>query len=350
MKSFSLVRALAVIGALLLLPSISFAQGGGGNVGNGGDGYEAGFRYLGSLIRQWIETGALQLDVRGISKSVDWGDVVEAIDHVPVQFTHEELTAQGSEPRVCKNYPDQDRQKRKIECNFEMWDRLPADQKLAVVFHEYLGVTGYESNEGKYSNYPLSSQLIGITANNQNQGIAKYLETAAEAGDKTPRQAAPMAVVNWLRSIMKNGTSLVARPDGNIVFQDDSGMDLSGRYLPNGDYFLKGIIGKIKSQKLGEESLSVRMHSPCGPSAIFSMVWNSEIGIKAISGERNCMYQSTGGPTRTESVIEADGSVHIEKYEVMSGSSGGDIKIEINGTLYRNHYVSPKFKAQTDQN
>jgi len=349
MKFHSAFKLFTILSAFLLLPSISFAQGGGGSVGNGGDGYEAEFRYLGSLIRQWIETGALHLDVRGVSKKVNWSDVVAAINYVPVQFTHEVLTAQGSEPRVCKNYPNSDVQQRKIECNFEMWDRLPANQKVAVVFHEYLGATNYEDNNGKYSNYPLSSQLIGITLIDQNQGISKYLESAQDT-DGAPAQAAPTAILNWLRSIMKNGTSLVAHPDGSLEFEDDSEFHLLGKYLPNGDYFLNGHISTIGSQKLGDEILSIRMHSGCGPTAILSMVWNVEVGIKAISGEQGCMKQSTSGPSETESVIEADGSVHIEKYEVRVGSAGSDIKIRVNGTLYRNQYVSPRFKAQAEQN
>jgi|GEM_PF-6907095 len=123
----------------------------------------AEFWYLATSVRDWInDVRASGSSLNVFSKTVNWNRVIEAIDHVSVEFTQNSLTVDGREPKVCKNYPNQDRLKRKIECNYEMWNAQSANQKITVVFHEYLGITGYESNVGEYSEYPISSQMIGM--------------------------------------------------------------------------------------------------------------------------------------------------------------------------------------------
>lgn len=341
------MKSLCLALILCLLPSLSFAQG---NVGNGGGGYEPEFKYLGGVLIQWIRLGALNLDTRKISKKINWNEILTAIETIPFEFTDRELTVYDSTPRACKNYPNPDPSLRKIECNYKAWDAVPNSQKLAVVFHEYLGATDYETNLGKYSSYPLSSQLIGITlgSDKDTPSISDYLESVQHEGG-TEVRVAPAAILQWVRLFLHKGSSLLVRPNGVISLTGNSHernqTHLEGEYLTNGDYQIKGVFyEKITSTMIGEDRLTMRQSGGgCGTTFSLTLIWDEKIGLKSVTALSNCAYQSDGGPTLARTEIQQDGSVKIEKYEKTWGVSGPIIKIWVNDQLYHMNYLSPKF-------
>ncbi|MGK5087961.1 hypothetical protein WDW86_10415 [Bdellovibrionota bacterium FG-2] len=65
--------------------------------------------------------------------------------------------------RTCVNFSDE----KLIRCNNDRWNKTEGQKTYGVVFHEYLGILGYESNNGDYSQYPVSSAIMPVIYSTQ---------------------------------------------------------------------------------------------------------------------------------------------------------------------------------------
>jgi hypothetical protein len=144
----------------LMLPSVALAQGSGSH-GGGEDGVFKSIRdEVGSWIKKNTELGQLEskLELKSISGATLQTSFEQAVKDVgeKVIFTHEEIQF-GENSRICKN------QYLTITCNINAWNNTRGDTRYMIVFHEYLGIAGIETNvETDYSRYPISSKILGF--------------------------------------------------------------------------------------------------------------------------------------------------------------------------------------------
>ncbi len=142
------------------------AQGGSGSVGGGG-GDEIEFVYMGNAIKQWLKTENLNHTLGeklGMSDQAA-GELTSKYEKAMQQvanrlaFSNEAIMVEGL-PRVCKREVGTSDQA-KIQCDRNEWRKLLIGVKFGIVFHEYLGIAGYEPNQNSYSDYPISPKLVG---------------------------------------------------------------------------------------------------------------------------------------------------------------------------------------------
>jgi hypothetical protein len=330
---------------ILTLGAPSFAQS--GHIGNGGSGGEPTFTHLKDLLVQWIELGALNIDVRKSPKPLNWKNITAAMQSVPVQFdpSTKPLTVGNSRDRACKNYPNLDPKQRYIECNLILWNEIAPSDQLAVVFHEYLGVLEYESNDGEISQYPLSSQLLGIMDGDQDS-INQQLEKNGLDSDSI--QTAPNAILTFVQTIsVKEKSNLVVNPNGTFDLQISDSFyshhEFKGGYLKNGDYVINADgVDKLKGT-IGSETIEIRQ--PHCESWRMILIWNASIGIKSIQATTGCAFGNFNhGYTTEKTEAHADGSVSINHGITNLKPNPHPIHIRINSTEYENNYVSPIFK------
>ncbi len=146
----------------------------GGDIGNGGNGNEAVFSGIARELLDWVNKNEalgsldekLNLNKNGVEASTFTGEFGDAVSNVNIQFTDEAVTIDNV-PRTCVNFQLQ----ALIRCQNGQWDQTDVRVRYAVVFHEYLGYLGYESNDGDYSRYPISSQILSFLFSTQKYEI-----------------------------------------------------------------------------------------------------------------------------------------------------------------------------------
>jgi|GEM_PF-6385502 len=163
-------KILLAFSLVLALPA--YAQH---ETGNGGGteielrALQSDFRNLSYTLLDWVQISAknqtlaqkLHLDERlpPATLLTLLTEIINSKD-VSVSFTRDVLTVdvghQQSEPRICINRPEA----QTIRCNADLWKQSPAPIHYAIVLHEYLGLLGYETNEGVISQYPYSKHVL----------------------------------------------------------------------------------------------------------------------------------------------------------------------------------------------
>lgn len=127
---------------ILALPLVSFAAKAGNEVGNGGDGYSQEFISLG---RSMLERMRQNPDPRVANLEA----LSEAVEKTNVS-TKNQLELAGAEVDAI-NYPETKR----IELSRARWKGYNAEEKAALVLHEYLGIANIEDKHyqvsGSYS-------------------------------------------------------------------------------------------------------------------------------------------------------------------------------------------------------
>lgn len=159
-------RRMAALGLAMLLTNWGAqAQ----STGSNGGGQDVAFKRIRNEISNWIvknaEIGKLEskLRLKGIS-GVELKDrLLAAVEGVgdKILFNHEKIVFRDEEAgkenvRVCKN------EYAEITCNIGEWEGIRDGRlKYAIVFHEFLGVAGLETNQGTpYSRYPISPEIM----------------------------------------------------------------------------------------------------------------------------------------------------------------------------------------------
>ncbi len=238
----------------------SFAQS--GNVGNGGVGGEPTFSHLRDLLVQWIELGAVNIDVRKSAKKVDWQEILDGmLNTVTVEFdpSSKKIQIDNSEDRACGNHTQDATSSGWIRCNLDLWKQTPEKDQLAVVFHEYLGALGYEPNSGGFSKYPLSSQLLGLVLDDQNSIKTHWTEKSI---DVDSIQKTPTSILQFVLSLQNRKSILDVKANGSFsLFAPAdyySQTALTGNFLKNGDYLLLGNVAKKLTGVIGKESLKIK--------------------------------------------------------------------------------------------
>jgi hypothetical protein len=160
-----------VLSSFITALACSSGWAGGEKVGNGGGG-EVEFASIRSELAAWVKAryddGTLDKKL-GLSESgtkVTSADLFLgfglAVNHVGsnVIFQDDPIRISGSSTapagRICGNSSNPAR----IVCNNALWNASSPQIKYAIVFHEYLGVAGIETNQGEYSLYPISKNIV----------------------------------------------------------------------------------------------------------------------------------------------------------------------------------------------
>jgi hypothetical protein len=138
------------------------------STGSNGGGDDVVFKQHRNELAGWVaknqEVGRLSSKLKlqtltGAELQARFADAAAKVGE-RIVFNHERIVfvdRQGRENvRVCKNEIDT------ITCNIEEWRGLKDGRlRYAIVFHEYLGIAGIETNqETPYSQYPISSQIL----------------------------------------------------------------------------------------------------------------------------------------------------------------------------------------------
>jgi hypothetical protein len=139
------------------------------STGSNGGGQDVAFKRIRNEISNWIvknaEIGKLESKLRlqvisGPELRTRYLKAVEAVGE-KILFNHEKIVFRDEETgqenvRVCKN------EESRITCNIDEWDGIRDGRlKYAIVFHEFLGVAGLETNQGTpYSRYPISPEIM----------------------------------------------------------------------------------------------------------------------------------------------------------------------------------------------
>ncbi len=208
---------------LFLLMSISCFAKGGGDVGNGGDGYSLEFVSFGqSLIRHWDElqlSSTLRISKEAFSSALAKAHVYSTADALFV----------GQVEVDAKNYPfcEEKNPNPSVPCgqiliNRIRWDVLMRDpvRKMALVLHEYLGVLGV--NGQRFDDfYEVTSQAlepIRTIFSNQRRVNLNFACTIEGWDAKSNRPYVITEVDTYTESSPRVGFSAKQKNDGAFDF------------------------------------------------------------------------------------------------------------------------------------
>jgi hypothetical protein len=151
----------------LLQVSNAFAQG-GGHAGNGG-GNEILFHNLSEKISEWLTknlaNSELEKKLHLNGMSVTGESLVKAYQSAVADTPDVKFIPASKLAEECSK---QDLGACIIRCNSDLFDEAKGKIQFAIVFHEYLGVAGIESNGtsdlSSYSRYPISQYILNFVA------------------------------------------------------------------------------------------------------------------------------------------------------------------------------------------
>jgi hypothetical protein len=149
---------------LSMFISLSAFASGGIEGGNGGDICEDRFKVVRDDIASWISNGgSTGLTLPGdISISQYNGKMLSEIKGAQLSCVDQEITVDGAE-KTCKNFVDTQNVPQ-IVCNAERFMATSEADQYVLVHHEYAGLSGFEINKGKDSQYSISNQITGYLA------------------------------------------------------------------------------------------------------------------------------------------------------------------------------------------
>ena len=151
-------RIAELLALAFMLPSAALAQASGSH-GGGEDGV---FKNIRNETSTWLQKNA---EIKGLDRKLELNSMngwellakyQQAVSDVgeKLVFNHDKIVF-GDNVRICKN------ENKTITCNIDEWNSSHGDTRFMIVFHEYLGVAGIETNvEVDYSKYPISSKLL----------------------------------------------------------------------------------------------------------------------------------------------------------------------------------------------
>ncbi len=160
------MKTIMKIGMLALLGTISlnnaFAQE---HVGNGG-GEDGVFKSIRNEISVWMKRSyqlneldqKLELsDQSTINLYQRYSQAVKSVGE-RIVFNHHPILFNGG-VKICKN----NSKTKMITCNIDEWNAARGDTRYMIVFHEYLGIAGIETNvQLNYSSYPISPNILAF--------------------------------------------------------------------------------------------------------------------------------------------------------------------------------------------
>lgn len=157
MKKIKIAELMSVVGMMTIAgpSSTAFAQDYG--VRNGGDVLERRFNEISGDLREWIlKGGAQNLHFpEGVQRSDYEQKMLSVMSDYSVSFTNNTIVVNEVE-KDCQNIPE----KKIIECNIARFKGASESDQYVIVHHEYAGLAGIETNDGKArSNYLISSQI-----------------------------------------------------------------------------------------------------------------------------------------------------------------------------------------------
>lgn len=155
MKTKNTKVMMMLIALALSIGASSQAQDFGGK--NGGDVQEKRFNLIAQDIKEWISKGgAKKLALpENVSLEKYESSMLQVIVSYGVSFTSDVIIVNGVE-KDCENIPSLNL----IRCNIERFKNASESDQYVITHHEFAGLAGLESNEGKVrSDYTLSSQI-----------------------------------------------------------------------------------------------------------------------------------------------------------------------------------------------
>jgi hypothetical protein len=163
----------------------------GGSEGGNGGGGEIEFVSIRAEISEWIDArlldGTLSRKLGLAAVGLEAGSfhaLYERYEKTPVVFQDAPivLTGYSTAPagRICGN----DANPARIACNNANWALASAQIKYAIVLHEILGVAGVESNQGEYSQYPISRSILGYIGRSEKSEIGTARRLAVELRER----------------------------------------------------------------------------------------------------------------------------------------------------------------------
>lgn len=176
------MKLLLVILSLLFLHSSNvFAAKQGQDKGNGGDICENKMRNITNDIESWLlndEYVGIKLP-SNLSESAYKRGMQNAVRTSLLSCTTGKVFV-GYAEKTCKNFRD-NRGIARIVCNFDRFLKTDEKEKYRLMHHEFAGVAGFESNNGRESSvYRISNQVgdflqkeevlkLGIKTENQSE-------------------------------------------------------------------------------------------------------------------------------------------------------------------------------------
>lgn len=162
---FKMNSLVLLIFTLAAIPS--YAQH---ETGNGG-GEEVEFVAIADEVQTWLADSLkdgtlaekLKLDeVRIDGKEITAQEVYDKYAQarkdvgVRLKFSKNHISFNEND-RICSNH---DEPEKHIQCSIPEWRAISNVIRYTIVFHEYLGIARLEKNEGDYSTYPISKNLV----------------------------------------------------------------------------------------------------------------------------------------------------------------------------------------------
>ncbi len=164
------IKKILVLLMVSILPILSYAQGGGGKVGGGGDASELTVNEIRVDLLKWIsEGGAKKLKFKdGISREQYEEQMSRILQpkKVIIGFLEKDsetdvelqVSVDGS-PKTCRGFQSMYTGRLHIICNISRFENTSDEGQYKLIHHEYAGLAGLESNEGAASDYYLTEQL-----------------------------------------------------------------------------------------------------------------------------------------------------------------------------------------------
>ena len=225
MKNLKLMMTLTLIMSSLT----SFAQGGGGKVGGGGDASELTVNEIRVDILKWIaEGGSKKLKFQDGMTSEQYNEQMNRVlqsKKVIIGFvekdseTDEELqvSVDGS-PKTCRGFQSLNTRRLHILCNISRFEKTSEEGQYKLIHHEYAGLAGLESNEGAASDYYLTEQLsqAGFKRNG-----SVFHETATIKERGTNREIIFSQNKTSMKFTLKQGASLEELSKINFKINDE---------------------------------------------------------------------------------------------------------------------------------
>ena len=148
-----------ILSLMMLMGANAFAQVEHGN-GGGEDGIFKGIRNeVGDWLSKNNALGVLskKLELKNITSEILLNSFNQSTKDVgdKIIFNHDEIRFENN-IRICKN----DQVTKIITCNLDEWSKTKGDTRYMIVFHEYLGIAGIETNVAEYSTYPISPKIL----------------------------------------------------------------------------------------------------------------------------------------------------------------------------------------------
>ena len=152
------MKRLVFLLSILVLKCAAFA----GTEGHGGDAQEIRFIDVAHSIAGWISSEKaqqLKLPV-GITYEQYKIAMLTKLENFHINFTDKVVTVNGAE-KTCKNWINAENENQ-IQCNTSRFIANQVDDIYRLVHHEFAGLAGFESGQGKDSNYEISDQIYAF--------------------------------------------------------------------------------------------------------------------------------------------------------------------------------------------